>query len=163
MPPIKIAAYPTLNVTPHEADSSGKAYKSEQVMSIVELHSLNWDTLNGLLTIAIIDIILSGVGVILNTKLYKNVKNETRQEKGKVIQRIMKTYAIVQTIAWPCIVWGNVLLGINRSVYSVFHPCLALSLQIFLRFFYKLVRLFVGFNSLIVALCQYLFVQQLEC
>ena len=138
MPSIKTAPYPTLNISHHETDRNRHEDKSEQETLIVELHSLNWDTLNGLFVIAIIDIILSGVGVILNTKLYKNVKNETRQEKGKVIQRIMKTYAIVQTIAWPCIVWGNVLLGVNRSVFSVFHPCLALSLQIFLRFFYKL-------------------------
>ena len=103
-------------------------------------------------------IILVGVGVIINMKLYKNVSNESHQEKGKVIQRIMKTYALVQTIALPCLLLGHLLLEIDQTFYSLFHPCLALWASAAFLFFVVTTRLYLGFNSLAVAVCRYLFI-----
>ena len=36
------------------------------------------------------------IGIIVNRKLYHNIKNEVHRENGKVIQRILKTYSLVQ-------------------------------------------------------------------
>ena len=40
-------------------------------------------------------------GMTVCKKLYDKVRNEDHQERGKVIQRIMKTYAMAQLLSWP--------------------------------------------------------------
>ena len=69
--------------------------------------------------------IFSTLGVIVGIRLYNNLNNEKHREQGKVIQRIMKTYAIMQCIAWPCIM---IFLGLLLIDKFVTHIC-PLSLQ----------------------------------
>ena len=101
-------------------------------------------------------IILTTAGVVLNTKLFRKLNNETHKEKGKVLQRVMKTYTIVQTFAWPSFMWVAFLIWVDRKVYSLFHPCLLLCVQWITRFSFLLLRFYIGCNSFVVAIWRYL-------
>ena len=70
----------------------------------------------------------------------------------------MTTYALVQTIALPCLLLGHLLLEIDQTFYSLFHPCLALWASTAFLFFVVTTRIYLGFNSLAVAVCRYLFI-----
>ena len=75
------------------------------------LHSLSV-----VISVNLIIIVLLSVGVIVGLRLYKNIKNEKHQEQGKVIQKIMKTYTIIQCVAWPLIMTCFALLRINKRL-----------------------------------------------
>ena len=102
-------------------------------------------------------IIITTGGVVINHKLLWKLKNEAHKEKGKVIQRVMETYALVQLIAWPSFIWVGFLIWIDWKGYSLFHPCLLLYIKWTIKFSWVLLRVYVGLNSLVVALCRYLF------
>ena len=106
----------------------------------------------------LLGMLLSSVGIVVGRKLYNNVKNEDHQEKGKVIQRIMKTYSMAQCIAWPCIMSLTWLLSLNKTVLTVIEPALIRHAIAVLRFLYTLFRGYVGFNSLIIAISRYSFI-----
>ena len=102
-------------------------------------------------------------GLIIGKRLYQNIKEEERGEKGKVLQRIMKTYIIIQCIAWPLTLSLFVVVSIMARTTQFTGKNLAL--EVFLRalisskrFLYTLTLLYVGFNSLIVAICRYIFI-----
>ena len=65
------------------------------ITSILQLSEILLFICGGLIVIPLI--------ILVNKRLYTNIKNEERQEKGKVIQFIIKTYALVQCIGWPCL------------------------------------------------------------
>ena len=65
---------------------------------------------------------LSSVGIIVGMKFYKNVSKEDHQENGKLIQRIIKTYAIVQCITWPSIMAFALTIYVNSTVLKVISP-----------------------------------------
>ena len=48
-------------------------------------------------------LVISFTGILIGYKLYHNINDEDFRQKGKVIQRILKSYCIVQCISWPFI------------------------------------------------------------
>ena len=108
--------------------------------------------------LAVVFLVLSIVGVSINYKLFDNIRKETHQEQGKVIQRIMKTYAIVQAVGWPCVIWTHLVLMMDHASYGFLHPCIYVYTNHVLIYFASLLRCYVGFNSLIVAIGRYSFI-----
>ena len=97
--------------------------------------------------------------ITIGIKLYRNVKDEEHNEKGKVIQRIFKTYSMVQCIAWPFILMLPLLIVVaNRTHFSESHPSLMNTVKSIWRFLFTLTCSYVGFNSLIIAICRYIFI-----
>ena len=97
-------------------------------------------------------------GMTVCKKLYIKVRNEDHQERGKVIQRIMKTYAMAQLVSWPLVMVAAWLLHVNKSLFRFVQPFVVRYLIFTLRFFYSTFRGYIGFNSLIIAICRYTFV-----
>ena len=111
-----------------------------------------------ILTYAFSLFILIPLIITVNKKLYKNLSQEKRQEKGKVIQRILKTYALIQCVGWPCISVCFVTLRISTPVLVVHQSDLVRCLVAGYRFIVALLRDYVQFNSLIIAICRYTFI-----
>ena len=91
--------------------------------------------------------------IFVNRNLYLNIKNEEHLEKGKVIQYLIKTYALVQCIAWPCIgilCWLIKLIG----MYSLNAPFSTIVSTF--RFLCTLLRDYLQFHSLVVAIVRYI-------
>ena len=116
------------------------------------------DTSNCVSFFLFVFLFLIPVGTIVNYKLFKNVKKEEKGEKGKVIQKIMKTYTIIQTVGWPFISCVVIVLSIENMSYRVIDPWLHLYLLDTLRVLGTCLRMYVGFNSLIVSVCRYCFI-----
>ena len=93
--------------------------------------------------------------IFVNKRLYSNISNEEHLEKGKVIQYIVKTYALVQCVGWPIIVFAYGAIKLI-SHFSMSLPVNSL-VSIF-RFLYTLLRDYVQFHSLIVAITRYTFI-----
>ena len=98
------------------------------------------------------------IGIAINCKVYRNINEEELKDKGKVIQRIIKTYALVQCVSWPLVL---VLIGVKsaviRSAFLVNHPSMTVTFIHISNFIVKLTLMYVGFNSLIIAVCRYTF------
>ena len=97
-------------------------------------------------------------GVTTCKKLYDNVKNEEHLEKGKILQRITKTYALVQCFVWPVIDALALTLIINKRLLIFLSPIMANIGIILGRFMYSLISSYLAFNSLLVAIIRYIFV-----
>ena len=108
-------------------------------------------------------VILTTAGVVINSNLLRKLKNETHKEKGQVLQRVMKTYSIVQTFAWPSVMWVCMLLFVDRKIYTFFHPCLLIYVQWILQFSFILLRAYIAFNSMVVAVWRYLCIVHERC
>ena len=101
------------------------------------------------------------VGVIINYRLLKSVRNEEQGEPGKILQRILETYALVQVICWPCLVLGYTsLVYIMQNYENFLDPCIIINIHHIFMFAFLLVRFFIGLNSLILAVGRYAFVVQ---
>ena len=100
------------------------------------------------------------IGMAVNYRLFRRVRDEITGERGKAFQQIMKSYTMIQLIGWPCIwlwfaVWQWLIL---KKVDSLFPPCIydyAYHAGIFA---YILQRCYVAFHSFILALGRYIFV-----
>ena len=104
-------------------------------------------------------LLVISLGIAIGIKLYNNVKNEEHNIKGKVIQRIMKTYTMVQCVAWPFfLLFSLLVMFANRTHFSESHPLLMNTVKSIWRFSFTLTCSYVGFNSLIVAICRYVFI-----
>ena len=97
-------------------------------------------------------------GITICKKLLDNVKNEEHLEKGKILQRITKTYALVQCIAWPLIDALSLMLVVNKRVLTFLSPTMASSCVILVRFMYSLLTSYLASNSLVIATVRYVFV-----
>ena len=97
-------------------------------------------------------------GVTICKKLYDDVKNEEHLEKGKVLQRITKTYALVQCFSWPVIDALAFMLIVNKRLLMFLSPALANIGIILGRFMYSVISCYLAFNSLNVAMIRYIFV-----
>ena len=99
------------------------------------------------------------LGLVICRKLYIDTKNEEHKEKGKVIQRIMKTYCVVQCGVWPVI---SAVFGLARfakiSVFTYNHQNSMMIIVACLRSLIRLVLGYVGFNSFVIAFCRYVFI-----
>ena len=154
----------TDNSSLHKGVQSSVAYEMGQE-DIPNLEELSFDSSNVFWIKLLIFtgylvgfIIITTGGVVINHKLLWKLKNEAHKEKGKVIQRIMETYALVQLIAWPSFIWVGFLIWIDWKGYSLFHPCLLLYIKWTIRFAWLFARAYVGLNSMVVAVCRYLFI-----
>ena len=97
-------------------------------------------------------------GVIVNKKLLEKVRKEEHQERGKVIQRIMKTYALIQCIVYPALAILGWFLYLNKTVLTIIQPSLVRPVITLSRFVFTVFRKYIGFNSLIIAVCRYSFI-----
>jgi len=95
--------------------------------------------------------------ILVNKKLYSNIRNEEHLEKGKVIQYIIKTYALVQCISWPFLLAFHGTLFLSIRVFGAFNNSLAPYLISTFRFCMTFNRDYVQFHSLIIAVCRYVF------
>ena len=105
----------------------------------------------------IISVIVIPIGIMLHKKLYQNIKNEEHQEKGQIIQRIIKTYSVLQCFLWPlCLILSTPFL--DTSIWNKIAPTQKFYLIQISRFLSTFLRHYTGFHSLIVAICRYVFI-----
>ena len=97
-------------------------------------------------------------GIFIGRKLYNNIKNEKHQEKGKVIQRIMKTYALVQCVVTPAMTITAWILYVNKNALNIVQQFMTGYIIMTARFLYVWFRVYIGFNSLIIATCRYCYI-----
>ena len=96
--------------------------------------------------------------IYVNKKLYNNIKNEEHLEKGSVIQNIIKHYAQLQFIGWPCFV---VSFGLIKLLIAIIPLSQTLTVHILastLRYAYTFFRDYLQFHSLVIAICRYTFI-----
>ena len=101
------------------------------------------------------------IGLKVNYTLYNKVRTEKHTEAGKVLQWIMKAYALMQAIT--CL--GSWVLqellsiaGWNRLTFL--HPCNVLNTSHLLMFTFLFFQLYFGIISLSLAIGRYAFVVQ---
>ena len=97
-------------------------------------------------------------GVTTCKKLYDNVKNEEHLEKGKILQRITKTYALVQCFVWPVIDTLALMLIVNKRLFTFLSPTFANVGIILGRFIYSVISSYLACYSLNVAIIRYVFI-----
>ena len=95
------------------------------------------------------------LGIIVNKKLYQNVKNEEHLEKGKIIQRILKTHSLLQMFCWPFIISIAFFLKWNKEILDIIPSESVGYCIVILRSLNTLYACFGGFNSLIIAISRY--------
>lgn len=106
-----------------------------------------------------VNLIVLIIGVLINYKLYCNIKKETPGEKGKVLQRIMKNYSIVQALGWSSVWLPLLVLMVSVDHFgTLFHPCIYVYGTNICIFFYCYLRFYIGLNSLVIAFGRYAFV-----
>ena len=109
---------------------------------------------------ALFCLLIVSLGLVICRKLYINTRNEEHKEKGKVIQRIMKNYCVVQCGVWPFI---GVMFGIVKftwnSAFAYHHQTLMIAIVSCLRSLLRLNLGYVGFNSFTTATCRYVFIK----
>ena len=107
-------------------------------------------------------LVIVPLGLAICRKLYIDTKNEEHKEKGKVIQRIMKNYCLVQCGVWPL---STVMFGIIKfTSFSTFvynHQALMIIIVSCLRSLLRLNLGYVGFNSFAIATCRYVFIMHI--
>ena len=96
--------------------------------------------------------------IYVNTKLYYNIKKEEHLDKGRVIQYIIRHYAELQYIGWPCVILAFGLTKLLNSI-SLISENLPLKVVVStLRYLNVFFRDYLQFHSLIVAICRYTFI-----
>ena len=106
-------------------------------------------------------IVLLGIGVVVNYKLFDSNRNETHATSGKALQWIVKTWALIQAIGWPILVFIWILFfEIVRIYGSLLNPCIIINTTHILVFAFLFFRLYLSLNSLILAIGRYAFVVQ---
>ena len=96
--------------------------------------------------------------IYVNKKLYNSIKNEEHLEKGRVIQHIIKHYAQLQFIGWPCFVAS---FGSIKLLNILIPESQTLTVHILastLRYAYTFFRDYLQFHSLIIAISRYTFI-----
>ena len=106
----------------------------------------------------IILVIVMPLSVWINNMLYTNISNEEHQDKGKVVQYIMKQFSLVQSISWPLITSVVGLYYLCFNVLDLIPDTFARYLSNTIRFAYDLNRDYVSFNSLIIATIRFTFI-----
>ena len=96
--------------------------------------------------------------VMVNKKLYINIKNENPCEKGKVIQHIMKTYALLQCVCWPSVIAIILVFHLLDIMYGIGRAPMVQNFLFGYWFIFVLYRTYLGFNSLIIAVSKYAFI-----
>ena len=73
------------------------------------------------------------------------------------IQRIIKTFALVQSVTWPTLMIWHMFLYVNASI-QIIPPAWMSHVVFATRLISTLNSDYVGFNSLIIAVCRYTFI-----
>ena len=102
-------------------------------------------------------VIVLPLTIFVNKKLYFNIKNEEHLEKGKVVQYIVKTYSLVQCIAWPVLVFYFAILRIVNEIEQIHESFMLQFLVSTFRYLYTFIRDYLQFHSLIIAISRYTF------
>jgi len=97
------------------------------------------------------------ISFLVNKTLYTKVKNEEHREKGKIVQQIIKTYALVQCVSSPCISIFNAILHLSIVTLESIEITTARYLIAAFRFGISFYISFVSLHSLIIAICRYAF------
>ena len=105
--------------------------------------------------------IVTFIGLKVNYKLYNKVRKEKHTEAGKVLQWIMKAYALMQAIT--CLgywVIQELLSVAGWNSLTFLHPCNVLNTSHLLIFTFLFFQLYFGIVSLSLAIGRYAFVVQ---
>ena len=132
---------------------SNNSWKGLQICNSIQTGNMAWNTIAHIIP-SILCLVSMPLAIVINKKLYRNIKNEEHLEKGKVIQSIIKRYALVQCIAYPCIVVA--LIG-GKIAVDMIPPEVARYVISSFIFTYTLYLDYVKFHSFVVALCRYTF------
>ena len=113
-------------------------------------------TITGFLSFIIVVVAL---GVFINIKFLNNIRNEERKEKGKILQRILKNSSIAQMIFWPTHLFLEWLVRVNlKLIIAPVNPCFYHYAGLIFRSAYHAFRLYIGFSSMVVAICRICFI-----
>ena len=124
----------------------------------IEINHTNLDTSQNILNMSAIILVLGSV-MVVNYKLLASVRKETVGSNGKVFQRIIKNYAIIQVFWCPSLITAKTVLQMLGTYYGdLINPCVFRYGNDILIFCYILWRYYVGLNSLILAIGRYAFV-----
>ena len=101
--------------------------------------------------------LLLPISFLINKTLYTKVKNEEHLEKGKIIQQIIKTFALVQCVLLPCISIFEAFIHISTVTLEIIEITTTRYLIAALRCGTSYYVDFVGLHSLIIAIARYAF------
>ena len=104
----------------------------------------------------VIFLTITPMAIIVNRKLYHNIKNEEHRENGKVIQRILKTYSVVQCTL-PVICYCLMILNLAVESVEKLGPMLKFFLLHLTRCLMHFYVIYTATHSLIIALGRYMF------
>ena len=93
--------------------------------------------------------------------LIKNMNKETHKEQGKFIQKLLKINLIIQATVWPIMLLISIGIMILRSDYLwlvVKYDSVKYTLLYFVRPLVIYFRVYVSFNTLVIAACRYGFI-----
>ena len=113
--------------------------------------------LSEIILFCLVLILILPLTIIVNKKLYFNLKNEEHLEKGKVVQFIVKTYSLVQCVAWPVLVFYFGMIRIVNEIKPVHESLMLQFLASTFRYLYTFLRDYLQFHSLIIAISRYTF------
>ena len=116
---------------------------------------MNSHTTEFIIYVAYCSIVITS-GVMVNKKLYRNVKNEEHLEKGKIIQKIMKNHSLAQCVAWPTLILSFFMLKINKDILDIMPHDLVGYIIVVIRCFNSFYATYNGFNSLVIAISRYI-------
>ena len=123
-----------------------------------EFHIIEELTISAILLYIILCLFTFNIGIAIGFKGYRNIDEEEPKDNGKMIQRIIKTYAKVQCGCWSLALG---LFGVKsvviRSAVIVNYPSMTEKFVHISNSIVKLTLMNVGFHSLIIALCRYIF------
>ena len=105
----------------------------------------------------VVFIIITPMGIIVNRKLYYNIKKEEHRENGKVIQRILKTYSLVQCTL-PVLCHCLIVPYLTVEILEKLEPILKFFLIHLTRCLLLLYVCYTASHSLIIAICRYMFI-----
>lgn len=113
--------------------------------------------LSEIILFCLVLILILPLTIFVNKKLYFNLKNEEHLEKGKVVQFIVKTYSLVQCVAWPVLVFYFGMIRIVNEIKPVHESLMLQFLVSTFRYLYTLTRDYLQFHSFIIAISRYTF------
>ena len=108
-----------------------------------------------IVSFCIVLIFILPLTIFVNKKLYFNIKNEEHLEKGKVVQYIVKTYSLIQCIAWPVLVFYFGMIRIVNEIKRVHESLILQFLVSTFRYLYTFIRDYLQFHSLVIECIMY--------
>ena len=129
---------------------NGSIASMNETLSILSNKKTQQGLLRGLFGIIVICL----PGVIINLKLLRNIKHEQKKETGKILQNILRHVSIAQIAGWPSMFFFLWLIHLDEILFHAINPCFYRYIGLALRFLYFVFRFYIGFNSVVVAVCR---------